>query len=74
MFEGTSHDSRGLMDFMARQVDGNRSDALYWAAHRVIDAGVFDDIEAELIRAAVTTGLDAKAARWTENSARSKDL
>ena len=72
VFEGASHDGRGLVDFMARQVDGNRSDALYWTAHRVIEAGVLDDIGAELIRAAVATGLDAKAAKWTENSARSK--
>ena len=62
----------GLVEFMARQVDGNRNDALYWAARTAIEDGVLDQIEAELLAAAVATGLDPREANWTVASARTK--
>lgn len=68
----TRETGRALVDFVARQEQGNRNDALYWAAHRAIESGVIDQIEADLIAAAIATGEDRKAADGTVTSARKK--
>ena len=68
----THKSGRGLVDFVARQVDGHRNDALYWAAHRAIEEGVFGLIRDDLITAAVHTGLTKNAAELTVKSASAK--
>lgn len=62
-------DGRGLVDFVARQDDGNRNDGLYWAASRAFDSGVLDKIGPDLIAAAVATGVERQAAERTVLSA-----
>jgi hypothetical protein len=69
---GTPTGGRGLVEFVARQVEGNINKALYWAAHRAIESGVLDQIEPDLIAAAIATGENRKAAERTVNSARKK--
>jgi hypothetical protein len=64
----TSQTGRELVDFVARQENGNRNAGLFWAACRAIESGVLDTIEADLIAAAVATGQD----RRTVDSARKK--
>ena len=69
---GAPMSGRHLVEFVARQGDGNRNNALYWAAHRAIESGVLDLIEPDLIAAAVATGEDRDTAERTICSARSK--
>lgn len=68
----TNASGRALVDFVARQVDGNRNDALYWAARQALESGVLDQIGPDLIAAAVATGEDRKAAERTVGSASKK--
>jgi hypothetical protein len=68
----TSHTGHGLVDVVARQEEGNRNKALYWAALRALESGVLDQIHQELIAAAVSTGLDHTEAEGTIASARRK--
>ncbi len=65
-------DGRPLVEFIARQPEGNRNKALHWAAHRAIENGLLDGIEADLIAAAVAAGESEGAAKLTVESARNK--
>ena len=68
----TNASGRALVDFVARQENGNRNDALYWAARQALESGVLEQIGPDLIAAAVATGEDRKAAERTVDSARKK--
>lgn len=57
----------GLIRFMERQSEGNRNNALYWAARRACESGAGD--LSELEARAVGTGLDEVAVRKTLQSA-----
>jgi len=65
-------DGRSLVEFVARQIESNRNNALYWAAHRAIENGLLEIIEADLIAAAVAAGESEGAAKLTVGSARKK--
>lgn len=66
----TSDKGRGLVGFVASQDKGNRNKALFWAASRALASGVLDQIEADLITAAVSTGVGREAAERTVASSR----
>jgi len=68
----TSETGRELVDFVARQENGNRNNALFWAARRAVESGVLGDVEADLIAAAVATGQDRRTVERTVDSARKK--
>jgi len=61
---------RGLVDFVARQPEGERHRALYWAANRALDDNRLDQLEDELVAASVATGEDEVEARRNINTAR----
>ncbi len=63
-------DGRPLVEFVARQPEGNRNHGLYWAACRAAEDGALDRIAGELVAAAVAAGLDETSARRTVGSAR----
>ncbi len=65
-------DGRSLIEFVARQPEGNRNKALHWAAHRAVENGLLDGIEADLIAAAVAAGESEGAAKLTVASVRNK--
>ncbi len=65
-------DGRHLVEFVARQTEGNRNKVLFWAAHRAIENGLLDGLEADLIAAAVAAGESEGAAKLTVESARKK--
>ena len=66
-------DSRGLVAFVATQVEGNRNAGLFWAACRAIEDGTLDELTDELVRAAIATGQTEHEARRTVASARSRE-
>jgi len=68
----SSGDGRHLVEFVARQPEGNRNKALHWAAHRAIENGLLDGIEVDLIAAAVAAGESEGVAKLTVESARKK--
>jgi hypothetical protein len=51
-------------------MEGNRNNVLYWAACRAAEDGLIDQIEDELIAAAVSAGENETKARRTVASAR----
>jgi hypothetical protein len=61
-------DARRLAEWMAHQQEGNRNDGLFWAANRVLDAGL-TDLD-ELADAARSTGLEEREIARTLASAR----
>ena len=60
--------TRWLAGHVARQPEGNRNNALFWATHRAVEARVAD--YEPLITAAVEAGLPEAEARRTVTSAR----
>jgi hypothetical protein len=72
VFSGTPTEGRGLVEFVARQENGNRNNALFWAARRAVESGVLDTIEPDLIAAALATGQDRRTVERTVASARKK--
>lgn len=55
-----------LVEFVARQTEGNRNKAIYWAARRAIDHGwMTGDLGDELVAAAVAAGEQERRARLT---------
>lgn len=58
----------GLVQAVAAAVEGNRNQALHWAACRAADDGL--DLDAELTAAALSAGLDEREIRATLASAR----
>ena len=57
-----------LAGWVARQQEGNRNDALFWASCRAVEAGRSDGLE-DLARAAAAAGLDEREAGRTIRSA-----
>ena len=51
------------------RAEGNRNNALYWAARRAKDDQLLQDVHDELADAAVTSGLDERAVQTTISSA-----
>ena len=64
----TTDPTRWLAGHVARQPEGNRNNALFWATHRAVEARVAD--YEPLITAAVEAGLPEAEARRTVTSAR----
>jgi hypothetical protein len=62
-------DAHRLAEWVARQQEGNRNDALFWAANRALEAGLSD--LGELAEAARRTGLEEREIARTLASARS---
>jgi hypothetical protein len=60
----------GLLRTVAAAVEGTRNDVLYWAARRAVEDGLIDQIEDELITAAMSAGETETKARRTVASAR----
>jgi hypothetical protein len=63
-----STDAHRLAEWVAHQQEGNRNDALFWAANRALEAGLTD--LGELAEAARETGLDEPEIARTLASAR----
>lgn len=67
LVRGVGDPTSRLAAHVARQTEGNRNNALFWAACRATEAGATD--LAPLLDAAVLTGLDARQAVATIRSA-----
>lgn len=67
---GSSKASAGLVRTVAGAAEGQRNRILFWASCRAAEKGLIDQIEDELVAAAVTSGLTETAARRTVASAR----
>jgi hypothetical protein len=63
---------RPLVDYVAKTSAGKRNNVLFWAACRAAAAGLLDQIEADLVAAAVAAGENERAAKWTVRSARKR--
>jgi hypothetical protein len=66
----SSKASAGLVRTVAGAAEGQRNRILFWASCRAVEKGVIDQIEDELVDAALTNGLTETAARRTVASAR----
>jgi hypothetical protein len=62
-------DVGALAAWLARQQEGNRNSALFWAACRAVETGHDGDL-GELLSAALDAGLDEREAQRTVDSAR----
>jgi Bifunctional DNA primase/polymerase, N-terminal len=60
----------GLLRKVAEASEGNRNNALFWAACRAGEDGILDEIEDQLLAAAISTGVSELGARKTVTSAR----
>jgi len=68
-------DIRPLADFVARAPNGNRNNALYWAARRAVEAGALTpSSQQSLLSAAVAAGLERNKALATIQSAAKRDM
>ena len=61
-------DIEALAVWVARQQQGNRNHALFWAACKAVEAGLGEQVE-ELVHAATAAGLDERETRRTVASA-----
>jgi hypothetical protein len=66
----SSKATAGLVRTVASAAVGQRNRILFWASCRAVEKGVIDQIEDELVGAALTNGLTETAARRTVASAR----
>lgn len=71
-FQSRSGDHGALVRHVAGQGAGNRNNALFWAACKAAETGAGDDVFAELLDAAMSTGLTMRAAMLTIDSARNR--
>ncbi|MEV6817920.1 bifunctional DNA primase/polymerase [Nocardiopsis dassonvillei] len=65
----SSHGVGALVDWLSRQQEGNRNNALFWAACRALETGSPGNDLDQLANAAVGIGLSESAARATIRSA-----
>ncbi|WP_333736777.1 primase alpha helix C-terminal domain-containing protein, partial [Streptomyces sp. IBSBF 2806] len=65
---GGAH-GRGLVQFVLAAHEGQRNTRLFWAACRAYEDGIGPELTADLITAAVRTGLTSREARGTITSA-----
>jgi hypothetical protein len=65
-----SQNGSGLIRKVAEAQEGNRHNALVWAAYRARHDGILDQIADELVAASVSTGESERAARATVDSVR----
>jgi Bifunctional DNA primase/polymerase, N-terminal len=63
---------KGLVEFVESAKVGNRNNALFWAACRAAEGGVFDNLVGDLVAAAVNAGENETAAWTTAFSARGR--
>jgi hypothetical protein len=70
IFTGSSAAGDALVRHVARAVKGNRNRALFWAACRAVEDGILDDIQDQLLTAAVAGGQSRAAVESTIDSAR----
>ncbi|MGC5329779.1 bifunctional DNA primase/polymerase [Micromonospora sp. DT62] len=70
---GQPGNHRGLVEHVARQAEGNRNGALYWAACRAVADNADEAVFAELHAAALSVGLTERAAAATIASARRRN-
>jgi hypothetical protein len=66
-------DGEGLVEFVGKAIDGNRNNALYWAACTSRTEGTLDKLAGRLVDAAVANGLSEFEARRTVSSAERGD-
>lgn len=67
---GRRSDPGALIRWVAGQQEGNRNNALHWAACRAVETAAAPRVLAELVAAAVSAGLSEREARQTVESAR----
>lgn len=65
-------DGKGLVAFLAGQMEGNRNNALFWAACRAAEDGTLEEIADELVSTAVAIGIPERSARAQLDSARNR--
>jgi hypothetical protein len=66
-------DGEGLVEFVGKAINGNRNNALYWAACTSRTEGTLDKLADRLVDAAVANGLTEFEARRTVHSAERGD-
>jgi Bifunctional DNA primase/polymerase, N-terminal len=69
-FTGSSAAGDALVRHVARAATGNRNKALFWAACRAGEEGILNDIQDQLLAAAISTGVSETSAKNTIKSAR----
>jgi hypothetical protein len=70
---GRPDSHRGLVEHVARQAEGNRNNALHWAACKAAAENADEQVFAELHAAALSIGLTERAAAATIASARRRN-
>ncbi len=70
---GNGGTGTGLVDFVGKAIEGNRNNALYWAACTARTEGTLDNLADQLIDAATKNGLSEFEARRTVSSAERGD-
>jgi hypothetical protein len=70
VYRGSGGNGDALLRTVAAAMEGNRNNVLYWAACRAVEDGLIDQIEDELVAAAMSAGENETKARRTVASAR----
>jgi hypothetical protein len=70
VYRSNGGDGAGLLRTVSEALEGTRNNVLYWAACRAVEDGLINQIEDELVAAAVSAGETETKARRTVASAR----